>query len=52
MITCIYINILAGIVYLICGVILVLLWTVPLVLAAAVYGIYYFCKWIMKHIWR
>lgn len=38
------VTIISGIIYLLCGIALVILWVVPVAIAAVVTCVYYFCK--------
>ena len=39
--------IIGGIIYLLCGIVLVILWVVPVAITAVVACIYYFCKFVI-----
>ena len=41
------VTIISGIIYLLCGIALVILWVVPVAIAAVVTCVYYFCKFVM-----
>ncbi len=39
--------IIGGIIYLLCSIVLVILWVVPVVITAVVAYVYYFCKFVI-----
>ena len=41
------VTIISGMIYLLCGIALVILWVVPVAIAAVVTCVYYFCKFVI-----
>lgn len=41
------VTIISGMIYLLCGIALVILWVVPVAIAVVVTCVYYFCKFVI-----